>query len=66
MTNPGPDTVRLLADAGAVLQPGFSGLTAPDWVRRHLDSGELGGVPPVEYETAYYLATTKPQFTTIN
>ncbi|RAG86271.1 glycoside hydrolase family 3 protein [Streptacidiphilus pinicola] len=44
MTNPGPDTVQLLADAGAVLQPGFSGLTAPEWVRRHLDSGELGGV----------------------
>ena len=44
MTNPGQDTVQLLADAGAVLQPGFTGLTPPDWVRRRLDSGELGGV----------------------
>jgi beta-N-acetylhexosaminidase len=34
----------LLRDAGAVLQPGFTGLTAPDWVLRRLDSGELGGV----------------------
>ena len=30
MTHPGQDTVQLLADAGAVLQPGFTGLTAPD------------------------------------
>ena len=44
MTNPGPDTVRLLADAGTVLQPGFTGLTAPDWVRHRLESGELGGI----------------------
>ena len=44
MTNPGPDTVQLLADAGSVLQPGFTGLTAPDWVRRRLGTGELGGV----------------------
>src|SRR5581483_11947859 len=34
----------LLRDAGAVLQPGFAGLTAPDWVRRRLESGELGGI----------------------
>ncbi|MEZ0090456.1 glycoside hydrolase family 3 protein [Streptacidiphilus sp. EB129] len=44
MTNPGPDTVQLLVDAGSVLQPGFAGLTPPDWVRRRLESGELGGV----------------------
>jgi beta-N-acetylhexosaminidase len=44
MTHPGQDTVLLLADAGAVLQPGFTGLTAPDWVRHRLETGELGGV----------------------
>jgi beta-N-acetylhexosaminidase len=44
MTNPGQDTVQLLADAGAVLQPGFTGLTTPDWIRRRLETGELGGV----------------------
>ena len=44
MTHPGQDTVQLLADAGAVLQPGFTGLTAPDWVRHRLETGELGGV----------------------
>src|ERR1051325_9710638 len=30
--------------AATVLQPGFPGLTAPDWVRRMLAEGGLGGV----------------------
>jgi len=34
----------LLRDAGAVLQPGFAGLTAPEWVRRRIGDGELGGL----------------------
>lgn len=38
------DTARLLRDAGAVLQAGFDGTTAPDWVRRRIAAGELGGV----------------------
>lgn len=38
------ESAALLADAGTVLQPGFAGLTAPDWVRRHLGEGNLGGV----------------------
>ncbi|WP_344460254.1 glycoside hydrolase family 3 protein [Kitasatospora kazusensis] len=44
MAIPGTESVELLTDAGAVLQPGFAGLTAPDWLRRRLGSGELGGV----------------------
>ncbi len=44
MATPGMESVELLTDAGAVLQPGFSGLTPPDWLRRRLGSGELGGV----------------------
>ncbi|MFJ1704336.1 glycoside hydrolase family 3 protein [Kitasatospora sp. NPDC088346] len=44
MATPGTESVELLTDAGAVLQPGFAGLTAPDWLRRRLGSGELGGV----------------------
>ncbi|MBW5249379.1 IS3 family transposase [Streptomyces sp. P01-B04] len=35
-----------------------------DWnCHRHLH-GEIGHVPPVEYENNYYLTTTKPQVTT--
>src|SRR5690349_8275443 len=44
MAMPGSESVELLHDAGAVLQPGFAGQTAPDWLRRRLGSGELGGV----------------------
>ncbi|MEU9129087.1 glycoside hydrolase family 3 protein [Kitasatospora sp. NPDC048540] len=44
MATPGTESVELLTDAGAVLQPGFAGLTAPDWLRRRLGEGELGGV----------------------
>src|SRR5580698_2083054 len=38
------DTARLTRDAGTVLQMGFPGTTAPDWVLRALSAGELGGV----------------------
>ncbi|WP_037572996.1 glycoside hydrolase family 3 protein [Phaeacidiphilus oryzae] len=34
----------LRSDAGAVLQPGFAGLTAPEWVRRAIGERALGGV----------------------
>ncbi|MFB8123739.1 IS3 family transposase [Streptomyces bacillaris] len=34
-----------------------------DWCHRRLH-GETGHIPPVEYETNYYLTTTKPQVTT--
>ncbi len=44
MTNPGPEAAHLLRDAGAVLQAGFLGTTPPDWLRRRLAAGELGGV----------------------
>jgi beta-N-acetylhexosaminidase len=44
MATAGTDTARLLRDAGAVLQAGFDGITAPDWVRRRIADGELGGV----------------------
>jgi beta-N-acetylhexosaminidase len=45
MTNPdGTEAQRLLLDAGAVLQMGFVGTTPPDWLRRRLAAGELGGV----------------------
>ena len=43
MTKPGPDASQLLRDAGAVIQTGFDGLTAPDWVLRGLEAGEIGG-----------------------
>jgi beta-N-acetylhexosaminidase len=43
VTKPGPDTTQLYQDAGAVLQPGFAGPTAPDWLLRALGQGELGG-----------------------
>ena len=36
-------SVELLRLADAVLQPGFEGTTAPDWLRRRL-AGGLGGV----------------------
>ncbi|WP_407835155.1 IS3 family transposase [Streptomyces sp. DSM 116496] len=35
-----------------------------DWYCHRRLHGEIGHVPPVEYETAYHLATTKPQVTT--
>ncbi|HEX4790134.1 MAG TPA: glycoside hydrolase family 3 protein [Actinospica sp.] len=35
---------RLVRDAGTVLQMGFDGTSAPDWVLRALSAGELGGV----------------------
>jgi beta-N-acetylhexosaminidase len=38
------ETARLLRDAGAVLQAGFDGTAAPDWLRRRIAAGELGGV----------------------
>ena len=42
-------------------------LATADWVdwycHRRLHS-EIGHIPPVEYETNYYLTTTKPQVTT--
>lgn len=44
MARHGTDTARLLSDAGAVLQAGFDGTSAPDWLRRRLGAGELGGV----------------------
>ncbi|WP_428985507.1 IS3 family transposase [Streptomyces globosus] len=35
-----------------------------DWYCHRRLHGEIGHVPPVEYETNYYLTTTKPQVTT--
>lgn len=35
-----------------------------DWYCHRRLHGEIGPIPPVEYETNYYLATTKPQVTT--
>ncbi|MCO6734699.1 integrase core domain-containing protein, partial [Streptomyces sp. EL9] len=35
-----------------------------DWYCHRRLHGEIGHIPPVEYETNYYLATTKPQVTT--
>ncbi|HEV2637533.1 MAG TPA: glycoside hydrolase family 3 N-terminal domain-containing protein [Actinocrinis sp.] len=43
MTKPGPEASQLLRDAGAVIQTGFEGLTAPDWMLRGLAAGEIGG-----------------------
>ncbi|MFD6891729.1 IS3 family transposase [Streptomyces sp. NPDC059957] len=37
-----------------------------DWYCHRRLHGEIGHVPPAEYETAYYLTTTKPQVTTNN
>ncbi|MFD7706361.1 glycoside hydrolase family 3 protein [Streptomyces sp. NPDC059785] len=39
MTTLAPGTDTLTRDALAVLQPGFGGTTAPDWVRRRLGEG---------------------------
>jgi beta-N-acetylhexosaminidase len=38
------DATELRRDAGAVLQAGFEGRTAPEWLIRRLAAGELGGV----------------------
>ena len=35
-----------------------------DWYCHRRLHGEIGHVPPAEYETTYYLTTTKPQVTT--
>ncbi|WP_405668172.1 integrase core domain-containing protein [Streptomyces sp. NBC_00055] len=35
-----------------------------DWYCHRRLHGEIGHVPPVEYETNYYLATAEPQVTT--
>ncbi|MFJ7593478.1 IS3 family transposase [Streptomyces sp. NPDC097617] len=35
-----------------------------DWYCHRRLHGEIGHVPPVEYENSYYLTTTKPQVTT--
>ncbi|WP_438874360.1 integrase core domain-containing protein [Streptomyces griseoloalbus] len=35
-----------------------------DWDNHRRLHGEIGHVPPVEYETNHYLANTKPQVTT--
>jgi putative transposase len=35
-----------------------------DWCNHRRLHGEIGHVPPVEYETTYYLTATKPQVTT--
>jgi beta-N-acetylhexosaminidase len=43
MTNPRSESGQLLRDAGAVIQTGFEGLTAPDWMLRGLAAGEIGG-----------------------
>ncbi|MFG3403747.1 IS3 family transposase [Streptomyces sp. NPDC048142] len=37
-----------------------------DWYCHRRLHGEIGHVPPAEYETNYYLTTTKPQVTTPN
>jgi putative transposase len=35
-----------------------------DWYNHHRLHGEMGHVPPVEYENSYYLADTKSQVKT--
>ena len=35
-----------------------------DWYNHRRLHGEIGHVPPVEYENNHYLTTTKPQVTT--
>lgn len=37
-----------------------------DWYCHRRLHGEIGHIPPAEYETNHYLATTKPQATTTN
>jgi putative transposase len=37
-----------------------------DWYCHRRLHGEIGHIPPTEYETNHYLATTKPQVTTTN
>jgi putative transposase len=37
-----------------------------DWYNHRRLHGEIGHVPPAEYEATYYLTTTKPQVTTTN
>ncbi|MGW2183725.1 IS3 family transposase [Streptomyces sp. NPDC001732] len=37
-----------------------------DWYCHRRLHGEIGHLPPAEYETSYYLTTTKPQVTTTN
>jgi putative transposase len=37
-----------------------------DWYCHRRLHGEIGHVPPIEYETTYYLTATKPQATTTN
>ncbi|EGX59630.1 integrase component [Streptomyces zinciresistens K42] len=44
-------------------------LATAEWIDRYCHRrlhGETGHVPPVEFETNYYLTTTKPQVTTTN
>ncbi|MFD3537826.1 integrase core domain-containing protein, partial [Streptomyces sp. NPDC058661] len=35
-----------------------------DWYNHRRLHGEIGHVPPAEYEAKHYLSTTKPQLTT--
>lgn len=37
-----------------------------DWYNHRRLHGEIGHIPPVEYEANYYRATTKPQLTAAN
>ncbi|MEU3175371.1 integrase core domain-containing protein, partial [Streptomyces sp. NPDC007000] len=37
-----------------------------DWYNHRRLHGEIGHIPPVEYEANYYRATTKPQLTATN
>lgn len=37
-----------------------------DWYNHRRLHGEIGHVPPAEYEANYYRATTKPQLTATN
>ena len=37
-----------------------------DWCNHRRLHGEIGHIPPVEYETNYYRETTKPQLTATN
>lgn len=34
-----------------------------NWYNHRRLHGEIGHIPPVEYEASYYLTTTKPQVT---
>ncbi|HEY3869861.1 MAG TPA: glycoside hydrolase family 3 protein [Actinocrinis sp.] len=42
-THSGRPTDQLIRDAGTVLHAGFPGTAAPDWLRRRLAAGEVGG-----------------------